>query len=393
MNVMRRALLYCVRQRTRTLALTLVLAMAGTLALMAVAVRDASLQSASDTRAAIGAKVILETDTGGNMSPLEETEWGSMSSYVGDLITPDVVEALAQVEDGTGYNVEEEAAYYGAATDFKYLPAALDISYTPYGQAAPYTATLSSAECAKFQSGAYRLVAGRHLVPEDVFCCLISKELADYNGLAVGDEVRLYSLDADAVTPFKVVGVFDGTEGTSGKEQLVSDIPANRGYLSIGALSELFGDWGYGCSQVTAFVGDPAQASTVLERVNALPELEGKTLRARVEAAELAAVSSPLASLQALMGWAAVLAIVAGAAATTALLALWVRGRSREIGILLSLGKGKAVIMAQFFAEALLAALAALVIAVGLCLAAAAVAFSSWKLVRARPRDVLANAD
>ena len=116
---------------------------------------------------------------------------------------------------------------------------------------------------------------------------------------------------------------------------------------------------------------------------------------------------------------------------TAVLLAIWVKGRSREVGILLSLGKSKASIVAQFFVEVLVAALIAVILSIGACVLAmgagggaamawlipevkgadlqvgalsilwlsigmillvlVAVALSSWRLVRAKPNDVLTN--
>lgn len=412
------------------LVLTLVLTLVAALALTSLAVRDASARSASGVQAALGSKIILEIDPDGNTGA-SQNEWGTVYTYNGDEITPEIVRAVEAVDGVAGHYVEEEGAYYGAGANFTYLPAAFDISYTPYDQAAAYTATSSSEQCAKFQSGAYRLVEGRHLTPDDLYSCLISKELADYNGLSVGDTAQLYSLDTDEVTPFQIVGIFDGTEGTGGNAQLVDEIPANNGFIASGAMFEMFGDSIEGYGEVAFLVDDPSQTQVVLERIRALPELQGKTLKLRADTTEVNAVSSPLESLDALMGWAVVLVLAVGAAVTAVLLAVWVRGRSREIGILLSLGKSKGSIVAQFYLEALLAALVAAALGVGLCalvlgagdgravawlipgvkgadlsvrplavlallagmalLVTVAVALSSWRLVRACPGDVLTD--
>ena len=431
MNAIRRGLLYCIRQRTRMLVLIIVLTVVATLALGSLAVRDAGSRSASDVQVALGAKIILETDTDGNMGATSQSEWGTTYTYTGDQITPDVISAVEGVEGVAGYNVEEESAYYGAGVNFKYLPAAFDISFTPYGQTASYTATASSEECSKFQSGAYRLIEGRHLNPDDLYSCLISKELADYNGLKVGDTAQMYSLDTDEVTPFEIVGIFDGTEGSSGNAQMVDEIPANNGFISSKAVFEMLGDLIDGYDQVTIFVSDPSQTQVVLDRIAALPELKGKTLKLRTDTTGVSAVSSPLESLDSVMGWTVLLTFVAGAAVTAVLLAIWVKGRSREVGILLSLGKSKASIVAQFFVEVLVVALIAVILSIGACVLAmgagggaamawlipevkgadlqvgalsilwlsigmillvlVAVALSSWRLVRAKPNDVLTN--
>lgn len=37
----------------------------------------------------------------------------------------------------------------------------------------------------------------------------------------------MYSLDAEDITSFEIVGIFDGTKGTEGNALTVDEIPAN----------------------------------------------------------------------------------------------------------------------------------------------------------------------
>lgn len=145
---------------------------------------------------------------------------GTAYYYNGDLITQEIVDAIGKVDSVVDYNSEDTGGFYGAGVNFKYLPSALGLSYTSYGQALSYTVTLSSEKCRAFQSGKYKLVDGRHITPEDKYVCLISKELADYNKLSVGDKVRMYSLDSDSEASFEITEIFDGTEGGGVRKRL-----------------------------------------------------------------------------------------------------------------------------------------------------------------------------
>lgn len=231
MNFVKRAWLYCFRQRLKTILLFFVLTILAFFLLTGIAVRDAAEKQVAEAHMAIGGKIELNLDTDGHMGEGEQNEWGIAYTYNGDLITQEIVDAIKQVEGVEDYNVEETEGYYGAGVDFKYLPASLGISYTPYGEASSYTVTLSSEKCRAFQSGRYRLVEGRHITPDDQYVCLLSKELVDYNHLSVGDSVSMYSLDADSKSSFKIVGIFDGTKGTGGNALTVNEIPANCGYV------------------------------------------------------------------------------------------------------------------------------------------------------------------
>ena len=425
MSFMKRAGLYCLRQRFKTGILFLVLTLIATFILTGIAIRDAAKGATADVQTAIGGKIELNLEEG-HMGSGQQNEWGTVYSYNGDLITQEIVDAIKKVEGVVDYNSEDTAAYYGAGVDFKYLPAALGLSYTQYGEASSYTATLSSEKCGGFQSGKYKLVDGRHITPDDKHTCLISKELADYNRLSVGDKVKMYSLDADAISEFEIVGIFDGTEGTSGNALTVDEIPANCGYIDYATMFELFGD-DYG--QLTIYVEDPVSIQNVYDKISALPELKGKTLKLTIDTDEYDVVSTPLESLQKLVNATIIIISVVSVVILTLLLTIWIRGRKREIGILLSIGRSKANIILQIFTETFVVAVISFAAAIpfsnliagkagaflvsrvttgtvklhvqidiacllplymiGILLILVSVIAASWTIVRRKPKDIL----
>lgn len=431
MSFLKRAGLYCLRQRFKTVILFLVLILIAIFMLTGIAVRDASVSAAADVQTAVGGKIELNLDTEGHMGGGRQNEWGTVYGYNGDLITEDIVKAISKVDGVVDYNSEDTAAYYGAGVDFKYLPAAFGLSYTPYGESSAYTATLSSEKCSDFQSGKYKLIDGRHITTEDKHTCLISKELADYNKLSVGDKVKMYSLDADSISEFEIVGIFDGTEGISGNALTVDEIPANCGFIDCATLFELFGDELNGYQQLTIYVEDPVSVQNVCDRISALPELKGKTLKLSIDTDEYDVVSTPLESLQKLMNTTIVMIGVTGAGILTLLLTIWIRGRKKEIGILLSIGKSKVNIILQLFTETFAVAAVAFAASVplsnliaakageflasrvttgtanlnvqidpaylpplyliGILLIAVSVIASSWTAVCSKPKDILAK--
>lgn len=251
MSFIKRAGLYCIRQRFKTVILFLVLMLISAFILTSIAVRDAAKGATADVQTAIGGKIMLELDTDQNMGSSQQNEWGTVYGYDGDLITQEIVDAIKKVDGVVDYNSEDTAGYYGAGVNFKYLPAAFNLSYTQYGESSSYTATLSSEKCSKFQNGTYKLTDGRHITPDDKHACLISKELADYNNLSVGNQIQMYSLDADAISEFEIVGIFDGTEGTSGNALTVDEIPANCGYIDYATMFEIWEDELNGYQQLT----------------------------------------------------------------------------------------------------------------------------------------------
>lgn len=430
MSFIKRACLYCYRQRLRTLILFLVLAIIATFILIGIAIGDASVGATADVQTAIGGKIILETDAEGNMGSGQPNQWGGITyTYNGDFITEEVVNAISKVDGVVDYNIEDTGSYYGSGVDFKYLPAALGLSYTPYGESSSYTATLSSEKCSKFQSGQYKLVDGRHITPDDKHTCLISKELADYNKLSVGDKVNMYSLDSDSIAEFEIIGIFDGTEGTSGNALTVDEIPANCGYIDYATMFELFGDELEGYQQLVIYVEDPVSVQNVYDKISALPELKGKTLKLTIDTDEYDVVATPLESLHKLVNTTIVIISVVSIVILTLLLTIWIRGRKNEIGILLSVGNTGVCIVTQFFTETLMVALVAFassiffanllvgrvsaflvskvttgtvnmdvhismqylfpVYGIGVLLITVSVMAASWTVIRLKPKDIL----
>ena len=366
MNFIKRAGLYCLRQWFKTLILFLVLTTIATFVLIGVAIRDASESATANVQTAIGGKINLELDSEKAMSEGQSNMWGGTTyTYNGDLITNDIVAAISKVDGVVDYNSEDTAGYYGAGVDFEYLPTAFNISFTSYGQSSSYTATLSSERCTDFQSGKYDLVDGRHITTGDKFVCLISKELADYNHLSVGNKINMYSLDTDSVNEFEIVGIFDGTEGTSGNAVTADEIPANCGYIDYASMFEMFpDDLLNGYQQLTIYVEDPVSIQNVYDRIADLPELKGKTLKLSIDTEEYDVVSAPLTSLRKLVNNAIIIISLVSVVILTLLLTIWIRGRKKEIGILMSIGKRKTNVVAQFFTETFIVAILAFVVSV-----------------------------
>ena len=429
MNFVKRAFLYCFRQKVKTLILFLVLAIISTFLLTGLAIRDASEGATEDVQTAIGGKLFLEIDPTDQYDSSQDG-YGMTYTYNGDYITPEILDAISNVDGVVDYNSDNPRGFWGAGVDFEYLPAAFNLSYTPYGESSAYTAALSSEKSSDFESGKYSLVDGRHITPEDKYVVMISKELADYNKLSVGDIMTMYCLDSDSNVKLEIIGIFDGTEGTSGNGGFsVSDIPANCGYVDYTTMFENFGRKIDGYTQIDIYVEDPVSIQNVYDKVKDLPELRGKSLKLSIDTDEYDVVSTPLESLQQLVNITIIIISVVSVVILTLLLTIWIRGRKKEIGILLSIGKSKLNIILQIFTETIVVAVISFVASIpfsfsvaekvgaflvsrvttgtanlnvqinaayllplyliGILLIAVAVIASSWTVVRSKPKVIL----
>ena len=368
MNFLKRAACYCWRQKARSLLLLLLFTLLAAAALLALSVGHATAEGAGQVTETVGASIHIALDESQeNFGPAQQNENGATYQYNGDYITQKVIDAISQVEGVVAYSAESQGGYYGAAVDFQYFPGAFHIDYTGgHGQPVPYTVTYNSALSEKFLNGTYTLLEGRHIQPEDSFAVLLSKELTDKNGLSVGDSVTMYDLDTDSENTFTIVGIFGGTEGMTKDAMMADGIAANQGYIDGNSYQKMWNETTLELGSLDVYVDSAQRVQQVLEAIQALPQLQGKTFTYSTDTEQFDLISTPLSSLQRMMDAAVAGIAVTGAVLAALLLLLWTRGRKREVGIFLALGKGKGEILLQFFAENLLLALPAGAASLGL---------------------------
>ena len=368
MNFLKRAACYCWRQKARSLLLLLLFTLLAAAALLALSVGHATAEGAGQVTETVGASIHIALDESQeNFGPAQQNENGATYQYNGDYNTQEVIDAISQVEGVVAYSAESQGGYYGAAVDFQYFPGAFHIDYTGgHGQPVPYTVTYNSALSEKFLNGTYTLLEGRHIQPEDSFAVLLSKELTDKNGLSVGDSVTMYDLDTDSENTFTIVGIFGGTEGMTKDAMMADGIAANQGYIDGNSYQKMWNETTLELGSLDVYVDSAQRVQQVLEAIQALPQLRGKTFTYSTDTEQFDLISTPLSSLQRMMDAAVAGIAVTGAVLAALLLLLWTRGRKREVRIFLALGKGKGEILLQFFAENLLLALPAGAAALGL---------------------------
>lgn len=373
MNFFRRAIRYCRRQKLRSIILLLVFTLLSSAALTALSVRRAAAGGTEKVKKAVGASIHIGLDESReNFGSGIQNENGITYQYNGDYITQAVIDAVSRVEGVVGYSAETEDGYWGAGVNFDYFPGAFNIDYSGgHGQPVPYTITFNSQLSEKFLNGTYTLEEGRHIAPEDSFAALISRELAEKNGLSVGDSITMYDLDTDSENTFEIVGIFSGTEGMS-KDAMMSDgIAANRGYIDGNSYQKMWHETTLELGSLDVYVDSAENVRDVLEIIKNLPELRDRTFTYSTDTENFDLISDPLSSLQSMVDAAVIGIAAAGAALVSFLLLLWTKGRKKEAGILMAVGKSRMEIVLQFLTENILLAIPAAAAAWGMaCLSA-----------------------
>ena len=356
MNFLKRAVRYCWRQKIRSIILLLVFTLLSSAALIALSVGHATAEGTDEVKQTVGALIRLDLDGDNpeNYDAPTQNENGLTYQYNGDYITQEVIDAIAKVDGVVNYNAEREGGYYGSGIDFEYFPGSFDFGnyYNGHSDPSSYTVVINSELSKNFINGTYTLVEGRHIQADDSFAVMISKELADKNGLSVGDHISMYDLDNDS-------------ENTK-DAMMVDSIPANQGYIDVNSYNQIFHKPAIELGSLEVYVDSAENVEDVLKTIQNLPEIKGKTFTFSTDTADFDLISNPLSSLQKMVDTAVTVIAITGAAVIALLLILWTRGRKKEAGILMAVGRSKVEIVLQFLAENLFIAIPAAAVSFGL---------------------------
>lgn len=395
MTLWKRTWLYLSRKKGRSiLMLGIIFAMA-TFMLLGISVKTSADQAAKELRKSIGSSFILEIDSENPdyTSPVVEDEGYSYTVYVGPTLTEGTIDQIMALEGVSDYFADVSRM---AWTDLELRPGAWAESYEwdmQYQKEHPdvvldrsvsweevkmgmgttdlYCCSDSSLH-SMFRMGALELVQGRNLQKEDCFKAVISEELAQRNGLSLGDTFTVESKEGmyqPTEDPFltwgdpirlEIVGLFHANfsqepsiytfeSGYAENYMFVDMNTAARIEADLTEHGKLSKREEKQYKKVTFFVEDPARLDEVLAQVRSLPSVKGLLLEL-----DDVAYRASVKPLQQMSGFSAflVIASVLGAAIVLYLvLSLWTRERKRELGILLSMGFGKLHLQLQLILE------------------------------------------
>lgn len=238
-----------------------------------------------------------------------------------------------------------------------------------------------------FRTGELELIEGRHITPEDSWSAVISRALAEQNGLSVGDRFEAgYSPETRAEDPsrpeepfsFTIVGTFDITGQQTQLNQAEPSMLQNAVFIDAAAGHAIdSGDpthsrYRYG---VIFMVDDPRDLEQTVAAAQS--NLDMQHFRCVVNDTEYRQSAQPLERMETTMKLLTVVLVGIGTIILALVLLLWIRQRTKEIGIYLSIGLSKRNILLQLLTESVVSSVIGGSIAIPLTFAiTAAVRFS-----------------
>lgn len=390
MKTWKRAFLYLIRKKTRSILLVLILFVMAIFIVVGNAMRTSTMQQIDKIRRNLGTSFTVAADTQNESLYEEYVSDGENLGYIfsGKRLTPQLVGEIEKVEGIVDYEINKytivstnlnlRGGTYENAEPHEYMDAeTLDI----------YRHSTLAIFCGNgdmnvnFRTGAFSISDGRNILKEDRSSVIISEYLAKKNVLSVGDTIVLESkrgiFEINSENPgevfgdpleVKIVGIFSvNFEQEASVYTPESQYAENFLYIDqyTGAQlkqneSELFGeDDQY--RAVTFFVENPEELESVMNQVMETIDLSG--LKVSLDDSAYSASIKPLRQINTF----AIILIICGSIGCAVIfyliLSLWIKGRIREIGILISVGVGKRKIIWQMMLECTAIATIALLIA------------------------------
>ena len=354
MNFISRAWLYIIRKKGKSILLFIILLVMATFVLTALALGNASNAAQMELRKSLGGSFLIGFDYTENNPYLKvESVDGGTLVYSTQQISPELVEQVRSID---GVN------YCSATTESLAVLPSLDLFAgnipieEEFRNSSKILGTWKSEELSRFTSGQLALTEGRHIMPGDKNKGLISKDLADKNGLKIGDVIQ-----TDKGVEIEIVGLFVPKEIEGINDQvttydkiqnlIISDLATRIANENSPATQ--------GFNELTVSVDDPQNMENIITKVKEIKGVDWKGFAIMVDNEGYENAAFSLQQLSELVSTVLIVVLIVSVVILSLILTLWSRTRVHETGILLSLGIRKLSILGQYIAEVLIIAVLA----------------------------------
>ena len=395
MSIWKRAALYLTRKKGRTILLFLYMSVMAVFLLTAFSLKNAAERELSRLLETFGTGFVLKIDTENpaNVTVVEENGMKD-SRYIGTKITDEMIQKILELDGVTNYTLPRE--FNIVWTDLKLRSGfwakaepdeIITERYIKLAQQEILTYSCTDGELSKnFRTGAVEISEGRNLKKGDRFKTVISEELAERNGLSVGDiftiEVKegiyLPTKEEDKTwekpIQLEIAGLFhmnfiqQYSEWTSEYGYMENNIYVDQETHKL--IDQIIADnwvgefYDVGYPEVIFFVDDPKKTDAIIQEMKEREDIPTDSLTVYPDQTAYEASAKPYSLIRMFSMMLSVIGIAGVGIILYLLMKLTVRRRMRETGILLSIGIKKYKIVGQMLIESLAVSAAALVLAI-----------------------------
>ncbi|TCJ77713.1 UNVERIFIED_ORG: putative ABC transport system permease protein [Bacillus cereus] len=367
MNFIKRAILSMKKRIGTSLILMAVFLIVTNLVLAGLTIQNASKKAADAARKKLGADVTLGLDfdklvkqareTGEAPNPpqlnTKETDQIAKSKYVKDYnyltnnfgIADGFKLVGASEGEGEGKRKGSVAMVAGSGSG---SGSEIDMNSSLMIEGVRKTLLQES-----FKNGKSKIIDGKPITEQmkDQNVALMEKRLAEQNNLKVGDKVKVQSGDKKETLEIEIIGIYETNEQPMVQQAPPMMDPANKLYMPYSTLKKLETDEGMSSSiQVVYSLNDP-QYIDAFKKEAKKSDIDFNYFKLDAQDSLYKQMIGPIENIASTSQMIIYMVSIAGAIILGLIIMLSIKGRRKEMGILLSIGEKKWKLMAQFVVE------------------------------------------
>lgn len=386
MNSFQRAWRSVIRKPVKSILLLLVILVISLFLLAGMASQNASVETQDKTRQAVGASLRLEGNEAYRHVRMEKLwdeigemedgskggfhkekwhtshglQWRTWTDNSFETLLMEDIEKIAAVSGISSYNITTVATVVNPV-NFKRIEDADNDQYADVG-GVNLIGNLDMAQDFNVLSGNVSVLEGRLITAQDSNVCVISEELAAESGLAIGDKLKFNNYrdkDGSTVCEAEIIGIYQ-------TNQKMTPVMSGDTYRSENTIfTDLrFPEKAEGCEDNPLFqyayfqVEDVNRYDAVKEAVKKL-NIGWERYDLIDNNGNLETMSSNFKDLEKISNTLVWVVAAASFVILFLIFVFWIKNRTQEVGILLSMGTPKKSILGQLLLEALMIGLIA----------------------------------
>lgn len=387
MNIIGLSIRSVLRKRAKTILLMLIIFITAVFIFAGWACKSASIQTQNESKQAIGASFRLEENEanrhvrmdklvkqigegvggsagGYHVEQIESGEWFTWTDNDFETLLMEDILKIAEVNGIEAYNVTTANTVVNPV-NFERIEDK-DVDQSSDQQGVSLRGNLCMELDFDVQKGNIEVKEGRMITSEDTDVCVVSREIADLNGLQVGDILEFNNWkdrEASAIYRAEIVGIYDSVSGITPIMYGDSYRSENIIFTDLSFPEKPEGNEGSPLYQYAAFV---------VENVD-----EYETVKKRIQAVDIGwerydfldntgmsdTMAENFGELEKMSSLILILVCIFGIIIICLVFLFWLKGRVHEIGIYLSLGRTKCGIVMQMLLEGILVGCVAFLLA------------------------------
>ena len=351
MGFLKRAFLYVTKKRGKSILLFIIFLVMATFVLTGLSIEKAAQIAQDNLRYALGGEFEIVPDYSESnpyYKRLTDDE-GNFSIYTERPVTQEIIDKVMETDGIKSYDGMAQSL---VSTNLEVIPGTVPVKdkYRDMVYSRFVTGTENNSF---FRSETLKLIEGSHVPVKGGQVAVISRDLAEKNGLGIGDSLSLTREDGER-TELKIIGLFEVVKQAQAYINVNSfDKLENQIFTGIQACQDGLPNSLPGFQSVIFEVNDPARLDDIVSQLKENDAIDWRAYKVETDNKTYLAAAAPLEKSQTLITSFLLLIVLVSAVVLSLILTMWAKSRIHETGVLLSIGFGKASIIGQYLAEVL----------------------------------------